>query len=104
MDEHQHDGEAGAPVDCSGAVAALYVYLDGELTEERRTLIAGHLDACHHCLEAFEFEVELRQVIARKCKDEVPVELRRKIADLLAEAAADGAAGTDASPASLGRP
>ena len=101
MDDHDHDhpDEAAGPVDCSRAVAALYVYLDGELTEERRTTIGAHLDACHHCLEAFEFEVELRQVIARKCRDEVPAELKHKIADLLAQAAA----GTDAGPASLPR-
>ena len=40
----------------------LYDYLDGELTEERRTEIAEHLDYCGPCAEAAGFEAELRQV------------------------------------------
>ena len=45
-----------AGVDCEEAVHRLYSYLDGELTPDRREVIRLHLDACHHCLEAFEFD------------------------------------------------
>ena len=53
--------------------------LDGELTEYRRVEIRQHLDDCLPCLEAFDFEAELRIVIARKCRDEVPESLRERI-------------------------
>ena len=69
--------------DCSEAVHVLYHYLDGELTEERRIVIRAHLDACPPCFEAFDFEAELRQVIAMRCREEVPESLRQRIADAI---------------------
>jgi mycothiol system anti-sigma-R factor len=72
-------GEPGP--DCTEAVLQLYHYLDGELTDERRTLIQRHLDDCPPCLDAFDFEAELRLVIARKCRDEVPEALRQRVAE-----------------------
>jgi len=72
--------EAGEPVDCREAVARLYHYLDGELTADRRALIQRHLSGCTDCIEAFEFEAELRMVISRRCRDTVPEALRSRIA------------------------
>lgn len=60
------------PTDCDGTIERLYYYLDGELTDERRAEIKRHLDDCSPCLDAFDFEAELRRVIAMKCKDHVP--------------------------------
>ena len=67
------------PFDCQEAIHTLYHYLDGELTEYRRVEIRQHLDDCMPCLEAFDFEAELRIVIARKCRDDVPENLRERI-------------------------
>ena len=64
---------------CRDAVERLYHYLDGELDDRRRAAIRNHLDECLPCLEVFGFETELRQVIARKCRDQVPEELRIRI-------------------------
>lgn len=69
--------------DCSDALHELYEYLDGELTDGRRQIIAQHLSACGECFEAFDFQAELRQVIAHKCRDEVPDSLKARVADLL---------------------
>lgn len=69
--------------DCRDAVHRLYHYLDGELDDARRAIIRGHLDECLPCLEAFDFEAELRQVIARKCRDQVPDALRLRIAQAI---------------------
>lgn len=66
--------------DCGDAVHRLYHYLDGELDAERRRVIQGHLDACGECLGAFDFEAELRELLARRCRDRVPDELRMRIA------------------------
>lgn len=62
----------------------LYHYLDGELTDDRRRLIKTHLDSCTTCLGAFDFEVELRQVIVCRVQDRVPDSLRIRIAQLMA--------------------
>jgi mycothiol system anti-sigma-R factor len=68
---------------CQEAIATLYTFLDGELTTDRRETIQRHLDDCSPCFEAFGFEAELKAVIARNCRDEVPDSLRRRVADAL---------------------
>jgi mycothiol system anti-sigma-R factor len=69
--------------DCADSLKELYTFLDGELTVERRTHIRQHLDGCQNCYEAFDFEAELRIVVSAKCRDEVPDELRARVADAL---------------------
>ncbi len=73
-------------VDCNETIERLYTYLDGELTEDRRVEIKRHLDECPPCLDAFDFEADLRQVIADRCRDRVPDSLRQRIHDALVEA------------------
>ena len=70
-------------MDCEKAFHRMYPYLDGELTVWRRWTIARHLEQCPPCGQGFGFEIELRQVIASRCRDEVPQDLRRRIADAL---------------------
>jgi anti-sigma factor (TIGR02949 family) len=65
--------------DCSAMLKRLYNFLDGELTDERRHKIQSHLDGCPSCFSAFDFEAELRQVIARKIYSEVPTALAERI-------------------------
>jgi len=69
---------------CRDAVERLYHFLDGELTVERRQLIQRHLDECTDCIEAYEFEAELRLAISRGCKEAVPDTLRVRIAQAIA--------------------
>ena len=75
----------GVQVNCEEAVHELYIYLDGELTEERREEIRIHLDYCGPCGGAAEFEAELRRVIANRCKDRVPESLIRRVAEAIEE-------------------
>lgn len=69
--------------DCDNALHELYGFLDGELTDESRSAIRRHLDYCPPCFEAFDFEAELRQVIARRCQERVPEALKQRIASVL---------------------
>jgi mycothiol system anti-sigma-R factor len=68
---------------CEDALQVLYAFLDGELTDDRRESITAHLDTCTTCLGAFDFEVELRQVIICRVQDRVPDSLRLRIAQLM---------------------
>lgn len=79
---HRHSDE---DPDCEQALAELYEFLDGELTEDRRVMLTRHLDDCNPCLEVYDFEAELRQVIAQRCRDDVPDSLRERIAERLRE-------------------
>ncbi len=70
-------------MDCNQAIHRVYEYLDGELTVWRRHAITRHLDECPPCADGFTFEIELRAVIVSKCHEEVPPDLRRRIAEAL---------------------
>jgi mycothiol system anti-sigma-R factor len=69
--------------DCNDILRELYQYLDGELTESDRVHIQHHLDDCSPCLEAFDFEAELRLVVRHRCLDQAPEGLRERIARAL---------------------
>ena len=73
MDRHGDHGR------CADAVEWLHHFLDGELDDVRMSDVQQHLDACLTCLEAFDFEAELRLLVARKCRDSVPDSVRLRI-------------------------
>jgi mycothiol system anti-sigma-R factor len=70
-------------LNCDEALTWLYDFLGEELDDARRAEVGGHLDACHQCLEAFEFEAELRRVIVTRSAQRCPDELRARIASQL---------------------
>ena len=78
-----HDDDATG---CKEAIQTLYNFLDGELTDRRRYEIQLHLEECAPCLESFDFEAELKLVIARKCRDQVPSNLRDRVHEALLQA------------------
>ena len=75
MSERDHD--------CDDAIAQLYTYLDGELDADVVARVEQHLKRCSPCLEAFDFESELRKVIVSKCHEETPGDLRLRIMNVL---------------------
>jgi len=97
--EHGYRGPAGGGAeggfDCEEAIHTLYTFLDGELTLERRLDIQRHLEECSPCLEAFDFEAELKIVIARKCRDSVPPSLLDRVSRALADASGPGVGSED---------
>lgn len=86
MDEEPSIDELTGTGDCQDALQTLYHYLDGELTPERRVAIQRHLSQCAPCLHAFDFESELKAVVARSCRDQVPESLRKRVADVIEQA------------------
>jgi len=64
---------------CDDALSELYGYLDGELNDVVVAKVEAHLQHCSPCLEAFDFEAELRRVVSTKCRDKMPDEMRDKI-------------------------
>ncbi len=68
---------------CEDAQRDVHVYLDGEMAVEARTVIAVHLDECSCCCEAFDFEIRLRRVVARCCREEAPDTLRIRVVEAI---------------------
>jgi anti-sigma factor (TIGR02949 family) len=71
--------------DCDDLLHELEHFLHGELTPERKAALQQHLEACPPCFETADFQAQLKKVIATKCGEEVPAELHRRIAGLLAQ-------------------
>ena len=71
--------------DCTDAIERIYHFLDGELTDEKRVEIKRHLDECPPCVDAYDFETELRHVIANRCRDHVPGSLVERVRAALLE-------------------
>jgi mycothiol system anti-sigma-R factor len=65
--------------DCNAMLARLYSFLDGELNDDRRAKIQLHLDGCPSCFSKFDFEAELRIVIAKRVTCRVPATLVERI-------------------------
>jgi mycothiol system anti-sigma-R factor len=73
-------------MDCDKAHLRMYRYLDGEIRVWRRWRITRHLGKCPPCANGFDFEVELREVIASRCRDTVPDDVKRRIAEAIEKA------------------
>jgi len=84
-------------VDCRAVVEELFTFLDGELTEERRVQITGHMTGCIDCHEIMEFHAELKMSISRQCREDVPDSLRARIATSLGLPAPGGIYGSQRS-------
>lgn len=75
---------------CKQTIRELDAFLDGELPTDVREHIHEHLNDCTDCLQAFDFEAELKQAIRRKCRnDELPPGLLGRI-EMCFEADFDG--------------
>jgi mycothiol system anti-sigma-R factor len=72
--------------DCREVLEEVYLYLDLECTEDRRSLIRKHLDECGHCLREYGIEREVQALVARCCGNETaPVQLRERLRVRLTE-------------------
>ncbi|WP_447004227.1 mycothiol system anti-sigma-R factor [Saccharothrix isguenensis] len=66
--------------DCSEVLAEVYLFLDHECDERRKSLLQHHLEECHPCLEQYGIEEHLKALLARKCGGEhAPEELKRRL-------------------------
>ena len=80
--------------DCEATLRELRAYLDRECTDAARSEVEEHIGGCTDCLQAFDFQAELRLVIARKCSDELPPTLLARIRECIGDTqATDGSAG-----------
>ena len=82
MTSHDHTYET----DCNVVIDEVYLYLDLECSEDRRRLIAKHLEECVTCLREYGIEHEVKALVARSCGDETaPTELRNRLRAKLGE-------------------
>ena len=67
-------------IDCDQILNEVYLFLDLECSDERRTAIQTHLNECGPCLRQYGIEQEVKALVARCCgNDRAPAELRDRL-------------------------
>ncbi|NKQ59157.1 mycothiol system anti-sigma-R factor [Amycolatopsis sp. K13G38] len=67
-------------VNCSEALAEIFLLLDSECSPERDAELRRHIEDCPPCLEEYGIDEQLKQLLARKCGGEIaPSELKQKL-------------------------
>jgi mycothiol system anti-sigma-R factor len=73
-----HPGDP-TPADCADFLEQIVYLIDNELDEADRATVKKHLESCGHCLERYDLQRTVKQVVARSCSEHAPSELRAKI-------------------------
>jgi mycothiol system anti-sigma-R factor len=67
---------------CEQCEEVLQPFLDRELSEAERAQAERHLDECSYCRRRYKFEEKLRMYVRQACAEEMPPELKAKLAAL----------------------
>jgi mycothiol system anti-sigma-R factor len=67
---------------CEKCEEVLQPFLDRELSEAERAEAERHLDECTYCRKRYRFEEKLRMYVRQACAEEMPPELKAKLAAL----------------------
>ena len=67
---------------CAKCEEALQPYLDRELTPGERAEAERHLADCSYCRKRYRFEERLRRYVRQAATEEMPIELKQKLAAL----------------------
>lgn len=77
--------EATAAIPCSEAVRQLWDYLDHSIAPEDQERVEHHLSFCRRCCGELEFAKEIRAFLASGSSEELPDEVRRRLARFVEE-------------------
>ncbi len=72
-------GRCGRCGHCDEVRRRLWSLLDGECDVEEARALRMHIATCPECTECVGSEEALRRLLRRCCRQEAPVELRRRI-------------------------
>jgi len=74
-------------VDCGEILQRVYVFIDNELEDASCEEIKQHLDECAPCLDQFDLERCVKNLVHRSCGDEhAPESLRQRVLMRITEA------------------
>jgi mycothiol system anti-sigma-R factor len=68
----QGSGEPIEITSCDDVLSHVFEFLDHETGDERRALIAEHLEDCSPCLREFGIEQEFKALVRRRCGGDTP--------------------------------
>ncbi|WP_028048916.1 mycothiol system anti-sigma-R factor [Cellulomonas sp. URHD0024] len=76
-----HAGSCGN--NCADALDRLWEYLDAELEAPDSDVVRAHLSECQGCLEEYDVEVVVKNLVRRGCQEVAPDALRMRIHEQL---------------------
>lgn len=76
-DSHHHD-EVSAE-ECVDFLERIVYFLDNELEASDCDAVQLHLDSCNPCLEKYDLQRTVKQIVARSCSETAPSELRDRV-------------------------
>jgi anti-sigma factor (TIGR02949 family) len=68
--------------DCEKCEELLQPYLDRVLSDAERAEAERHLEGCSYCRKRYVFEEQIRQFVRQSVVEEMPPELKQKLAAL----------------------
>jgi anti-sigma factor (TIGR02949 family) len=68
--------------DCEKCEELLQPYLDRVLSDDERAEAERHLEGCSYCRKRYVFEEQIRQFVRQSVVEEMPPELKQKLAAL----------------------
>ena len=71
---HEHSTE-----DCADFLERIVYLIDNELPEGDCSVVRAHLDGCNPCLEKYDLQVTMKQLVARSCGEAAPEGLLDRI-------------------------
>ena len=77
--EGQPHSHAPGEEDCADYLERIVFFLDNELDEADCSEVRVHLDECGPCLEKYDLQRIVKQVVARSCAESAPDELRERV-------------------------
>ena len=69
-------------IDCDHCEEVMQPYLDRVLTDSERMDVERHLVRCFDCARRFRFEEDLRVYVRVACADQMPPDLKERLAAL----------------------
>ncbi len=67
---------------CEKCEELMQPYLDRALSDEERAEAERHLEGCPYCAKRYRFEESLRVFVREVCSEQMPPELKAKLAAL----------------------
>ena len=65
--------------DCADFLERIVYLIDNELDEVDCSEVRLHLEACNPCLEKYDLQRTVKQIVARSCSESAPAHLRDRV-------------------------
>lgn len=65
--------------ECDALLQNITDYLHGELEPAEAEHLKQHLDSCPPCFESADFQAQLRQIVAKRCFEQVPDDFKVRL-------------------------